>query len=256
MGHQAANDTNSPLWISHRGYKVQAVENTYQAFKAAVDIGFTGLETDLRITRDNHLVLIHDPSLVRLVNDERPVIALSRRELERIQFREGGKPLFFDQFAEEFGCCTWTLDIKPENGIMTITALRNWTERHRSAQWLTKQAKFLTWRASHEQLLTTLLPGAKCYARKYECWRAALAVMAGLPIPGSIKPDRTYALVSHLGGIPLFRRPVVEYFHKRGARTVAFLPETEQDTNSAIDAGFDEILTDGPIIHEKTSKFV
>ena len=49
-----------PGWISHRGYKANAVENTGKAFATAVDIGFSALETDLRITKDHQIVLIHD----------------------------------------------------------------------------------------------------------------------------------------------------------------------------------------------------
>ena len=74
----------APLWISHRGYKAHAVENTRAAFEAAVAHGFTALETDLRRTRDGHLVLHHDPTLDRLAGDPRVVAGLTRAQLERV----------------------------------------------------------------------------------------------------------------------------------------------------------------------------
>jgi len=243
------NHTNikRPLWISHRGYKEQAVENTYEAFKAAVDIGFTALETDLRITKDNQIVLLHDRNFKRLSNDNRCVSKFSRSQLEKIRFSGGGQPLFFDQFIKEFSGCTWTFDIKYENGDKTIQTLVSWAKSHGLEQLLTTGARFLTWRASHEKLLKNLLPGAVFYARRIQCWRAGLAVIVGIPSWGAIRPNRTYALPPYLGNISLFRKSFVHCFHRKGARTIAFLPETVHDTRAAIEAGFDEILTNGRI---------
>lgn len=240
-----------PLWISHRGYKEKAVENTYEAFKAAVDIGFTTLETDLRITKDNQIVLLHDHTLKRLSNDNRCVSKLSRSQLENIRFGGGGRPLFFDQFIKEFGDCTWTFDIKYENGDKTIQTLVSWAKNHGLEQLLTTNGRYLTWRESHEKLLKNLLPEAVFYARRIECWRAGLAVIMGVPSLGAIRSNRTYALTPYLGSIWLFRKSFVRCFHRRGARTIAFLPKTVHDTCAAIEAGFDEILTNGRIIDNK-----
>ena len=74
--------SQKPVWISHRGYTAKAVENTAPAFQAAMDIGFKHLETDLRMTGDGQIVLIHDETLSRLANDRRRVRDLTRRELE------------------------------------------------------------------------------------------------------------------------------------------------------------------------------
>ncbi len=95
----ASPSPRKPVWISHRGFKANAVENTFNAFAAAVDIGFSALETDLRITKDRHIVLIHDKTLSRLANDHRRVIDLTRRELESFRLANGEQFLFFEQFA-------------------------------------------------------------------------------------------------------------------------------------------------------------
>lgn len=47
----------------HRGARGLAPENTLAAFRAALAIGVTTLETDLAVTRDGVLVLSHDPRL-------------------------------------------------------------------------------------------------------------------------------------------------------------------------------------------------
>lgn len=48
---------------AHRGGRGLAPENTLAAFRNAVSIGVTTLETDLALTRDGVLVLSHDPRL-------------------------------------------------------------------------------------------------------------------------------------------------------------------------------------------------
>jgi glycerophosphoryl diester phosphodiesterase len=47
----------------HRGARGLAPENTLAAFRMAVDLGVTTLETDLAITRDEVVVISHDPML-------------------------------------------------------------------------------------------------------------------------------------------------------------------------------------------------
>lgn len=48
------------LTLSHRGYHERFTENTLEAFEAAVAIGADGIETDVRLSRDGQLVLLHD----------------------------------------------------------------------------------------------------------------------------------------------------------------------------------------------------
>jgi glycerophosphoryl diester phosphodiesterase len=47
----------------HRGARALMPENTLPAFARALEIGVTTIETDLAVTRDDQLVLSHDPSL-------------------------------------------------------------------------------------------------------------------------------------------------------------------------------------------------
>lgn len=57
--------------FAHRGLwkKEGAPENSLPAFKAAVEGGF-GIELDVHLTKDKHLVVIHDSSLLRTVGVE------------------------------------------------------------------------------------------------------------------------------------------------------------------------------------------
>ena len=54
-----------PLVIAHRGDVTNAPENTISAFRAALDLGADGIELDVRLTKDEQLVVFHDRFLDR-----------------------------------------------------------------------------------------------------------------------------------------------------------------------------------------------
>ncbi|MEZ0396243.1 MAG: glycerophosphodiester phosphodiesterase family protein [Anaerolineales bacterium] len=57
-----------PRLIAHRGASTLAPENTLAAMRAAAALPVYGLETDIRITRDGVLFLMHDATLRRTTN--------------------------------------------------------------------------------------------------------------------------------------------------------------------------------------------
>lgn len=55
-----------PFVVAHRGAPLQEPENTLRSFLLARLQGADALETDLRFTRDDELILFHDPTLERM----------------------------------------------------------------------------------------------------------------------------------------------------------------------------------------------
>lgn len=52
----------------HRGERCLELENTMYAFRRAIDLGVDMIETDVHMTRDGHLVLMHDADVERTTN--------------------------------------------------------------------------------------------------------------------------------------------------------------------------------------------
>ena len=52
--------------LGHRGARLYAPENTLPAFDLALRHGADGFEFDVRLTRDRHTIICHDPKLNRL----------------------------------------------------------------------------------------------------------------------------------------------------------------------------------------------
>ncbi len=67
--------------IGHRGAAGIEPENTIPSIEAAVACGVDIIEFDLRITKDEQLVLIHDPSLYRIAGVNKNVADMTLEEI-------------------------------------------------------------------------------------------------------------------------------------------------------------------------------
>jgi len=73
------------LIFAHRGMKNEMPENTMPAFKEAFSRGF-GIEFDVRMTADKHIVIIHDKDLKRITGGLGEVSSMTLAELDRLDF--------------------------------------------------------------------------------------------------------------------------------------------------------------------------
>ena len=54
------------LKIGHRGARAYEPENTLRSFKKALEFGVDAVELDVRRTKDDEIVVIHDATLIEL----------------------------------------------------------------------------------------------------------------------------------------------------------------------------------------------
>jgi glycerophosphoryl diester phosphodiesterase len=73
-----------PVNLAHRGASALAPENTIEAFRLAVEAGAGGLELDVHMTRDGHIVVIHDATVDRTTNGSGAVSEMILDELRRL----------------------------------------------------------------------------------------------------------------------------------------------------------------------------
>lgn len=92
-----------PLIIAHRGAMDFAPENTMKSFALAYAQGADGVELDIYLTRDKHLVVVHDDDLMRLGNSSLKVKKSTLADLQKVDVGEGEKVPSLDSVFEEFG---------------------------------------------------------------------------------------------------------------------------------------------------------
>ena len=72
--------------LAHRGYSAKYPENTMEAFIKAYEQGFDGVETDVHLTLDDELVLIHDEKINRTSTGKGYVKDHTLKELRNYNF--------------------------------------------------------------------------------------------------------------------------------------------------------------------------
>jgi glycerophosphoryl diester phosphodiesterase len=75
-----------PQVVAHRGSSHEKPEHTLAAYVAALDTGAEGLECDVRLTSDGHLVCVHDRRIDRTTNGSGAVSVMELAELDRLDF--------------------------------------------------------------------------------------------------------------------------------------------------------------------------
>lgn len=86
-----------PLIIAHRGETGVAPENTLPAFHRALDEGADGVELDVRLTRDDKLIVFHDRSLERTSDGHGLVDHFTLDELRSLDVGSWFSPAFNDE---------------------------------------------------------------------------------------------------------------------------------------------------------------
>ncbi len=75
-----------PRVVAHRGASAVEAEHTLAAYTRAIDDGADGLECDVRLTRDGHLVCVHDRRVDRTSSGSGVLSTLELADLEELDF--------------------------------------------------------------------------------------------------------------------------------------------------------------------------
>ena len=74
--------------FAHRGGSYDFCENTLDAFNNSINLGYRHIETDVRHTKDNKLIIFHDPDLKRILGLDTKIENLNYEELKNIKIFE------------------------------------------------------------------------------------------------------------------------------------------------------------------------
>jgi glycerophosphoryl diester phosphodiesterase len=202
------------LVLSHRGLCDDARENTLAAFAAAVAAGVDGIETDVRLSRDGALVLVHDPKIRR-----RRVASMTHAEISRAA---GHHVPTLGEALSRFDVL-WDVEIKSRDA---VTAAIRTLRRH-----LGDRRLFVTsFRRDVLARVLAELPGVEA-GRIIE--RAPVGVR---PTPGAVVVWR----------FPIATRRRVRAAHARGQRVFVYGMKTRRQHARCVAAGVDGVITDRP----------
>jgi glycerophosphoryl diester phosphodiesterase len=113
------------LYIGHRGTRRDLDENTIEAFKKAINFGASYIEFDVRKTKDEKFIILHDSSLDRTTNGSGLLINYNYSEIEnyRTKLHNCTIPLLSEVFKELKGKIKFMIELKGNDlgyGILNI----------------------------------------------------------------------------------------------------------------------------------------
>lgn len=91
-----------PLLIGHRGVPSLEDENTLESAKKAVSLGADIVENDIYITKDNHLVIMHDPMVDRTTNGRGYIEQMTLAEVKQLSTRRGHRVPTLAEYFQAF----------------------------------------------------------------------------------------------------------------------------------------------------------
>src|SRR5436305_76925 len=74
----------STMVFGHRGARAYAPMNTIPSFLLALEQGAAGIELDVRMTLDRHLVIMHDSTVDRTTDGHGEVSSLTLRQIKAL----------------------------------------------------------------------------------------------------------------------------------------------------------------------------
>ncbi len=173
------------LNLAHRGANTEAPENTMAAFRKAVEVGATGLEFDVQLSKDGAVVVIHDEKLERTTNGSGLVKDYTLEELQRLDagtwFGEefaGEKMPTLDQVLDEFASTELIFNIELKSGIVLYPGLEEKVIEAVKCRNLTDRVVLSSFNhyslVTCRELNTEIRTGMLYVAGLYEPWEYAL----------------------------------------------------------------------------------
>jgi len=237
------------MWvIAHRGASGSAPENTLAAFRRAADIGARFIETDLQLSRDAHLIALHDDTLDRTTNGRGPASAYTfdqLREFDAGSWFHKGKAVRDkgDGFAaERIPGIQDVLAFGRERDVGLYLELK--TPGASGAEHALAGAL----RASGEIERTVVIAfdiGVLTRVRRFDPL-IVLGYLYSQPIANVAELGVSVGLRQILPRIDLVTPDLVAEAHRKDLSVVTWTVNSRQQMKKSISAGVDGIITDYP----------
>jgi glycerophosphoryl diester phosphodiesterase len=98
--------------IGHRGAAGLELENTATSLRRALSLHVSGVEIDVRLTKDAKLVVCHDSDLGRVARDSRQIKDLTVKQLKKIPLTDGSEILTLPDALKIIGDVPVIIELK------------------------------------------------------------------------------------------------------------------------------------------------
>jgi glycerophosphoryl diester phosphodiesterase len=211
--------------IGHRGAAGLEPENTLRSFRRAEEEGVDALELDLRVTRDGHLVVLHDATVARTTDGSGLVEGMTLAELRQLDAGKGERVPILSEVLK-----STQLPIHAELKVPEAANLLAETIRERNLELVTP---------------ISFLPDALRQLKDVLPDQPVGLILLGAP-PDAAERARTLgAEIVSLEAVHLTSE-LVEDCQRAGLRVTTWTVNERDSLHEAMELGVDGIATDRP----------
>jgi len=248
--------------MAHRGESENTPENTMLALESAAAIGVDVLESDVRLTKDDEIVLFHDDNMQRTTGRDSTIRAYSLDELEEIDFgytftRDEGKTFPYrnqglhivtlKEAFERFPDTVFNLDIKDTFSSAPEQLAQLLKEQGREASVI-----IASFHGAQIERFRELMPDVPTSAHPTEVRNFVLNTKIGLPrIHRKEIQYNAFQVPVKSGPLTVVSKKFIRKAHEFDLAVHVWTINDSATMNFLIDLGVDGIFTDTPNILRK-----
>lgn len=221
------------LCIAHRGASGHRPENTAAAFSLALEMAAPWMEFDVRLTADDELVVIHDPTVNRTSNGQGRVDEMTLAQLRELDFGRGEKILTLPELLELIdGRANLNIELCANGVAERVIPLID--DRVKQRKW--QQSQFLLSSFIESELLTASRLGSPCRLG---------ALTAGVPadIGNWASALNAWSVHFHFG---FLSKAMVQEAHAAELQVFVYTVNDVADWRHCQSLGVDAVFTDFP----------
>lgn len=240
---------NRPLIIAHRGAKAYAPENTMASFNFAAEVNADGVEFDIKLTKDGHIIIIHDLTVDRTTDGSGKVKDFTLAELKKL---DAGK-FFSEQYAgEEIPTLSDVLIKLPSNLVINIEITNYgsmWDGLAKKTVELVKQL------GKEKQILFSSFFPTNLMITKKLAPEIPVAILANSGASGWLSRSNLMRGISPQAVHPYLSdvdKNFVDHQHKMGRKVNVWTVNDPFEMERLANLKVDGIITDDPQLARKT----
>lgn len=230
-------DHDGPIAFAHRGGASAHPENTERAFRHAVELGFTHLETDVHVTADGVAIAFHDESLDRVTDREGVIAELPWSEVRRARVSGTDEIMRLDDLLDAFPDTRINLDPKNDAAVAPLAAALRATDA-------VERVCVCSFSDDRTERVRAIVGDALCVGAGPR--KIAALVLRGLRLPMPVRGIDVAQVPLRHGRVPIVRRGFVDAVHRLGIHVHVWTIDERAEMERLLDLGVDGLMTDRP----------
>ncbi len=230
-------DHDGPIGFAHRGGAGEFPENTERAFRHAVGLGFTHIETDVHVTADGVAIAFHDDALDRVTDRAGLIAELPWSEVRRAKVAGTDEILRLDDLLASFPDTRINLDPKHDAAVDPLARALRATDA-------IERVCIGSFSDRRIERVRAVLGDRLCVSAGTRRTAALFLRSLGIPVP--VRRIHAAQVPVAFGPVPLVRRAFVEAVHRLGLHVHVWTIDDPVEMERLLDLGVDGLMTDRP----------